>query len=106
MIDIDSSFVEPTQNPTSEDESCSGLAEIQVRAIDFSARSNIPTSVATDIRILDYTDQNESLEDNPDPLVDNPDPSFDRDNPYNHLMTTRLPINSIARQQLPFAPYT
>ena len=94
--DDDSSFVAPIQDPPPEDESCSGLAEIQVRAIDFfSAHSNLP-SVPTDIRILDYSDPNESPDD--DPLIANPDSSFDRDNPYSHIMTTTLPMNSIARQ--------
>ena len=104
--DDDSCFVDTTQDSDSTDGSCPGLAKIQVRAIDFfSAHSNtqnIP-SIPTDIRILDYADPFDSIED--DPLVANPDPSFDRDNPYSHIMTTRLPINSIAPQQYPFAPY-
>ena len=79
----DSDLLEPTQDPTPEDESCPGLAEIQICAIDFfSVNSNI-LSVPTDIRIFDYTDQDESSEDDPDynPLVDNPDSSFDCNNP-------------------------
>ena len=34
-IDVDSDFLEPTQDLVPEDGSCSGLAEIQVRAIDL-----------------------------------------------------------------------
>ena len=81
-VSDDSDFLEPTQDPVPEDESCSGLAEIQVRAIDlFSVHSNI-LIVPTDIRMFDYVDQDESLEDDPnyDPFVANPDPSFDRNN--------------------------
>ena len=88
-IDIDSDFVEPTQDSVPDDESCPGLAEIQVRAVDFfSAHSNMvdfsslnsnicPSTIPTDIQIFDYIDPNESMEDDPDPLVENPDPSFD-----------------------------
>ena len=82
-VSDDSDFLEPTQDPVPEDESCSGLAEIQVRAINlFSVHSNI-ISVSTDIRMFDYIDQQKSPEDDPNynPLVANLDPSFDRDNP-------------------------
>ena len=52
--DDESCFVEPIQDPHSDGESCSGLAEIQVRAIDFfSARSNI--SIPTVIQILEVS---------------------------------------------------
>ena len=82
MIDIDSDFVEPNQDSPPEDESCSGLAEIQIRAVDFFSAHSF-SSIPTDNRFLDCTDPDESLEDNPnyDPFVANPDPSFDRDNP-------------------------
>ena len=84
QLQSDSDFLEPTQDPAPEDESCSGLTGIQVCAINlFSVHSNFASSsVPTDIRIFDYTDPNESLEDDLDPLVDNLDPSFDRDNPH------------------------
>ena len=84
-IDIDSDFVKPTQDSSPEDESCSGLAEIQICAVDFFSinlmNSNIRPSMQTDTRIFDYIDLNESPDDNPDynPLVVNPDPSFDWD---------------------------
>ena len=74
----DSGFHEPTQDPVTDAESCSGLAEIQASAIDlFSVNSNT-LSIPTDIKIIDYTDPDESPED--DPLLENQDPSFDRDN--------------------------
>ena len=80
--DIDRAAVDITHDSDSTDGSCSGLAEIQIRAINFfSAHSNI--SIPTDIQLLEYTDANESTED--DPVVANPDPSFDRDNPYSHI---------------------
>ena len=67
----DSDFLAPIQDQVSEDESCSGLAEIQVCAVDlFSVHSNI-LSIPTDIRIFDYIDADESPEDDSDydPLV-------------------------------------
>ena len=95
--DIGSDFLEPTQDSVSDTESCSGLAKIQVSAINlFSVHSNT-LSIPTDIRILDHTDQDE------DPPVENPDPSFDCDNPPR--ITKVLPMNSIASRQHPFAPY-
>ena len=98
---IDSVFHEPTQDPATDAESCSGLAEIQASAIDlFSVNSNT-LSIPTDIQIIDYTDPDESLED--DPPLKNPDPSFDRDNPSR--VPKDLPLNSIAPSQHPFAPY-
>ena len=69
--DIDSDFVEPTQDLVLDSQSCSGLAEIQVCAVDlFSVHSNI-LSIPTDIRIFDYIDADESPEDDSDydPLV-------------------------------------
>ena len=49
-VSDDSDFHEPTQDPVPEDESCSGLAEIQVCAINlFSVNSNIVASVPTAI---------------------------------------------------------
>ena len=103
-IDIDSDFVEPTQDSPPENESCSGLAEIQIRAVNFfSAHS--ASSIPTDIRILDSTDSNESPEDDTDPLVENLDPSFDRDNPSLLRLTKNLPMNSIIPSQHPIAPF-
>jgi hypothetical protein len=70
----DSCSVAPTQDSNSTNGSCSGLAEIQIRGINFfSAHSNL--SIPTSIQILDYADPNESMEDYP--IVANPDPSFD-----------------------------
>ena len=77
-IDIDSNFVDPIQDSVPDDESCPGLAEIQIRAVDlfpidsFSMNSNIRPSI-NDAQIFDYVDPNESLEDDPDPIVENPD---------------------------------
>ena len=67
-----------------------------------SVNSNI-LSGPTDIRIFNYIDQDESLEDNPDPLVDNLDPFFDCDNP--HQSTKVLLLKSIIPSQHPIAPY-
>ena len=105
-VSADSDFLEPTEDPVPEDESCSGLAEIQVCAINFFlVHSNIVSSVPTGIRVLDYTVLDESPEDDLDPLVDNPDPSFDCDNPHDHQLTKWLPRNSIIPSQHPIAPY-
>jgi hypothetical protein len=52
---------------------------------------------------LKYTDPFDSQED--DPILDNPDPSFYRDKPYSHILTAKLPMNSIAPQQHPFPYY-
>ena len=108
-VSDNSDFLEPTQDPVSEDESYPGLAEIQVCAIYlFLVHSNIASSlVPTDIRTFDYTDPDESLEDDPDydPLVDNPDPSFDHYNPHDHQLTQTLPMNSIIPSQHHIAPY-
>ena len=102
-IDIDSAFVAPTQDSVPDNESCPGLAEIQVCAVDFfsvhsnitdfsSLNSNLRPSIPTDIQTFDYIDPNESPEDDPDPLVENPDPCFDQDNPT-WIPTKLLPLN-------------
>ena len=103
-IDIDSNFVDPIQDSVPDDESCPGLAEIQIRAVDFfSAHPMVSSIFPTDVlTIADYADPNESPEDDPD--VENPDPSFDRDNPL-RIPTKLLPLNSISPSQHPFAPF-
>ena len=50
-IDTDSHFAEPTPDAVTDDESCPGLAEIQVCAIDFfSLNSNICPSILADVQ--------------------------------------------------------
>ena len=103
-IDINSDFVEPTQDLIPEDQSCSpGLANIQVCAVNFFSAHSMHPSIPADIKIIDYSDPDESPEDDPYPLLDNPDPSFDQDNP--NQPTKILLLNSIIPSQHHIAPY-
>ena len=90
-----------SDDPVPEDESCSGLAEIQVRATDlFAVNSNI-LLVPTDIRMFDYIDQDESPED--DPYLITWTLPLTATIPIN--LTKVLPLNSIIPSQHPLAPY-
>ena len=105
MTDSGSDCVEPTHDSPPEDKSCSGLADIQVCALDFFSARLASSSIPTDIHMFaDCADPDESRNDDSDPLIDNPDPSFDRDNPI-WIPTKVLPLNSISPSQHPFAPF-
>ena len=96
VTDAASDSIESTHTSTPEDESCSGLAEVQIRAVNFSLANSMQPSIPSDIRLI--ADSTE-----PDPPLENPDPSFDRDNPSR--ITRVLPLNSISPSQHTFAPY-
>ena len=84
----ESDFVEPTQDSIPEDESCSGLAGIQICAINFFQVHS--TSIPTSVFVIAFVDN---------PILTDQNPTFDRDNPY--IFPDVLPSTEPPSAELP-----